>query len=105
MILLSIASIYIGLYSDSDRFWLEAYTIMIILLLKVISAGLFNHYTDEKLVEIKNLSKQRLTHVIRNGNLTTISISELMIGDIISLDEGDIVPANGILVNSTYIGK
>lgn len=41
--------------------------------------------------------------VIRNGNLVTINSEELTIGDIVFLEAGDIVPADGTLISSTNL--
>ncbi len=41
---------------------------------------------------------QRLAKVIRDGELKQVSAEDLVVGDIVALDNGDVVPADGVLV-------
>lgn len=45
----------------------------------------------------------RRVKVIRGGSLTLISIHDIMVGDILALEQGDVVPADGLLISGNNI--
>lgn len=65
--------------------------------------GTIQEIKSEKAINaLKNLNPMQ-AKVKRNGNLLTINSSELVIGDIVFLEAGDIVPADGYLINSSNL--
>lgn len=59
--------------------------------------------TDRTLDALKDLSSPKI-NVIRNNKLVTINSSELTVGDIMLLKEGDIVPADGRIIEMHDLG-
>ncbi|NCA67504.1 MAG: ATPase, partial [Clostridia bacterium] len=77
----------------------------IILLIVIINAviGLIQENKAESALEaLKNMNKP-FSKVIRNGELMQIRSEEIVIGDIIQLDAGDIVPADMRLLSSASL--
>ena len=65
--------------------------------------GTIQEIKSEKAINaLKSLNPMQ-AKVKRNGNLLTINSSELVIGDIVFLEAGDIVPADGYLINSSNL--
>jgi magnesium-transporting ATPase (P-type) len=84
-------SLYIGHMTD-------VYLILGVILFNAIM-GFTQEYRAGKAIEaIKNLVKHNAT-VIRAGEKRTVPASELVPGDIISLDEGQTVPADARLIS------
>lgn len=129
LILLSVAAIIslaLGLYEtfgtdtqyDADGApipkldWVEGVAIIVAVLI-VVLVGAGNDYQKERQFAKLNAKKEdREVIVIRNGEQKLISIYKLVVGDIINLQTGDVVPADAILVSgevecdeSAYTGE
>lgn len=73
---------------------------MIFVVAAYVSVEFINKYrTDAIMTRLKNLSKPT-TKVIRNGVVTEIKTSEIVIGDILILSEGVLVPADARLLSA-----
>lgn len=78
--------------------------IMMFFVVVVTSISFFQEWrTDRTLDALKDLSSPKVT-VIRNNELITISSSELTVGDVMLLKEGDKVPADGQIVEMHDLG-
>ncbi|CCK70095.1 calcium-transporting ATPase PMC1 KNAG_0D03480 [Huiozyma naganishii CBS 8797] len=78
--------------------WIEGIAIMMAVVV-VVFVGALNDYQKELQFTKLNKKKQnRQVIVIRNGHEVLISIHHILVGDIISLQTGDVIPADSILV-------
>lgn len=91
--ILTIATILAFLFSD----WLEAITILIVILISV-AIGFFMELQAERSLEAIRQIGQTMTHVLRSGKVQKIMASELVPGDIMLLRTGDVVTADARLV-------
>ncbi len=74
--------------------WLDGAAILVVILINAI-IGFYMEYQAERSMEaLKNLSILR-SKVIRNGATTEINAEELVPGDLVLLEAGDMVPADG----------
>lgn len=55
--------------------------------------------SDKKYRELKESTKDEPVKVYRNGVLNVIDVSEIVVGDIVALQNGDKVPADGLLID------
>ena len=80
--------------------WVEGVAILIAILV-VISVGAANDYQKEQQFKKLNSKKQdrSITLIRNNGETHVVSIYEVMVGDVISLQTGEIVPADCILIS------
>lgn len=79
--------------------WVEGLAIMVAVVLVVLVTGL-NDYRREKQFSALNAKKDdRHVKAIRSGKSTMISIYDVMVGDVLHLESGDSVPADGILIS------
>src|SRR3989338_7026677 len=93
LFLASLFSLYIGNYVDG----------LLILVILILSASFsfLQEYRDEKELEkLKNLIAP-MSRVIRNGREEEISSSDIVPGDLVILNEGDKIPADGTIVHSS----
>ena len=78
---------------NSSTSYIEPIVILLILVLNAV-IGVLQDLKAEKaldcLIDMQSLNAK----VIRDGNTTVVDSSEIVIGDIILLDEGDKVPAD-----------
>jgi len=111
MIILSIAAIVslaIGLYEDfgpgsekSDEpkvHWIEGVAILISVFI-VITAGSVNDYQKEKQFRALNAKKDdRKVKALRGGESVMISVFDVQVGDVLLLEPGDMLCADGIFI-------
>ncbi|KAL9026686.1 MAG: hypothetical protein Q9196_004682 [Gyalolechia fulgens] len=78
--------------------WVEGLAIMVAIVIVVLVTGL-NDYRREKQFSALNAKKEdRQVKAIRSGKSIMISVFDVMVGDILHLESGDSIPADGILV-------
>ncbi|KAI9296266.1 calcium-translocating P-type ATPase [Neoconidiobolus thromboides FSU 785] len=115
LIMLSIASLIsliIGVYEDSLKDpslnepklgWVEGVAIQIAVLI-VILTNAINDYQKEKQFRILNAKKEdRLVKVIRDSLQQEISVYKLVVGDVVLLEPGEIIPVDCLLVEGFNI--
>ncbi|ORX44296.1 calcium-translocating P-type ATPase [Piromyces finnis] len=113
MIMLCIAacvSLAIGIYqdttSDDDEpkvHWVEGCAILVAVLI-VVLVGSINDYNKEKRFRKLNEKKEdRMVKAFRDGQNTLISVYDVQAGDVLLLEPGDIICADGVLIENQNI--
>jgi P-type Ca2+ transporter type 2C len=78
--------------------WVEGVTILVAVII-IVLVGSINDWN--KLKQFKRLNKKQLERdakVVRCGISRLISGSDILVGDIVLLEPGDVIPADGILI-------
>ncbi len=99
IILLSVAaviSILIGFHTGN---FIEGIGIIIAIILAT-GVSFYSEYKSNKEFEVLKEVKKDITKVIRGGKFHTIPINEIVVGDVVILEIGDGVPADGIVTKS-----
>ena len=102
MILVLLAAAVLSLISSGLRDWADP---VIILLIVLINAGISLSQEDsanKALEALRNLSAP-MAKALRGGELVRISTKLLVPGDIIVLEAGDLVPADGRILSSANL--
>jgi Ca2+-transporting ATPase len=81
-------------HEGADRVPVEALVILGILILNSVLGVLQEYRSERAIAELEKLSSPRLW-VLRDGALELIDATEIVPGDIVRLDAGDRVPADG----------
>ncbi|OAD66839.1 hypothetical protein PHYBLDRAFT_96141, partial [Phycomyces blakesleeanus NRRL 1555(-)] len=114
LILLAVAAIIslgVGIYDDVDIpevdamgntipgvKWVEGVAIMVAIII-VVSVGSANDYQKEKQFRKLNAKKEdRFVKATREKNTLLISVHDIQVGDVLHLEPGDIVAADGIFI-------
>lgn len=80
--------------------WHDGVAILVALVLLVAFPSVGNYHHERKMVKKKLKNMEKLEVLVERGeNLQRISISKVVVGDIVRLKEGDRVPADGLLVS------
>lgn len=74
--------------------WLDGFAILVVILINAI-IGFYMEYRAERSMEALKKLSILPSKVIRNGATTEINAEELVPGDLIFLEAGDMVPADG----------
>lgn len=92
------ATIYFALGSISDG------AIMLVFVVFVSGIDIFQEWRTEKALQaLKTLSSLN-TKAVRNNKVVEISSDDLVVGDIVILDEGDKIPADGDILECYSFG-
>jgi len=97
-------SLALGTYQDPDHGWIEGVAIFIaVILVSNIAAG--NDYSKQlqfKALEATSAADER-TSVLRNGDITRINPMEIVVGDIIVMQAGDMIPADCVICDKNTV--
>lgn len=80
--------------------WLEAIVIVVIIALDAVIYYIQRFSTDRILKSLKRSTVHTVT-VVRDGQEQSIEATELVLGDIVVLHEGDRVPADGRIISES----
>ncbi|XP_022743353.1 calcium-transporting ATPase 12, plasma membrane-type-like [Durio zibethinus] len=78
--------------------WYDGGSIIVAIFLVVVVSAVSNYRQSKQFEEISNESSDIHVQVVRGGRHQTVSIFELVVGDIVSLKIGDQIPADGLFV-------
>jgi len=84
-------------YDDKNTGWIEGTAILLaVAIVAVVTAT--NDYSKEKQFrKLNKVKENKNVRVVRGGDHKTIGSFDLVVGDIIILDTGDAIPADGIV--------
>ena len=74
--------------------WVEAIVVVLVILLNN-SISIFQEYKSEQSMDaIRHLAGATMANVVRDGRTLEIPLADVVVGDIIELKQGDVVPAD-----------
>ena len=97
LLLASIISIAIGIAQKTSEEIIDGVAILAIVIMNAIFGVVQENKAEKSLAALKKLTEQEV-FVYRDGSLKKISSSELVIGDVIALEAGTILPADCRLI-------
>ncbi len=97
-----IVSVVIGIVDNSVNEFIDAGIIMLVVLINAIIGYVQEHKSEKAMQALKNLTKP-YCKVVRNGKVTKIKSEEVVVGDIVVLEAGDIVPADLRLIETNSL--
>ncbi|KAF4542244.1 ATPAse P-type K/Mg/Cd/Cu/Zn/Na/Ca/Na/H-transporter [Lasiodiplodia theobromae] len=110
LILLTIAAIIslaLGLYETFGQShedgepkveWVEGVAIMVAIAIVVVVGAVNDWQKERQFVKLNKKKSDRLVKVIRSGKTREISVYDVLVGDIMLLEPGDMVPVDGIFI-------
>ncbi len=100
LLVAALVSLIMGVLTEGiETGWIEGFAIFIAVFL-IVSVTAVNNYLKEK--QFRKLYAQlddRKVNVIRQTKIHSISIYDLLVGDIMKIDTGEIFPTDGLLIN------
>jgi P-type Ca2+ transporter type 2C len=105
----NIVSLALGIYeavapgaegdSGAKLEWIEGVTIAVAILVIVFGQAINDKVRNKKFVKLNEKNQDRSIAVVRSGKTVVISVFDILVGDLVRLEAGDVVPADGILVD------
>ncbi|KAE8145191.1 hypothetical protein BDV25DRAFT_165223 [Aspergillus avenaceus] len=83
--------------------WVEGVSILVAIVVIVI-VGAVNDY--QKQMQFQRLNKKKLDRnvtVIRSGRSQEVPIYDLVVGDVVHIEPGEVIPADGILIQGYHV--
>ena len=77
---------------------MEGVTIIATVLIIVVVSSVNNYLKEKKFQKLNEESQERHVHVIRQKNDELISVFDLVVGDIIKINDGDLISVDAVLV-------
>ena len=106
LIVCAIVSIALGctLSDEPSKDWIDGVSIIIAVLI-VVMVGSITNYQKEKQFRKLNLVQQEGTkyQIIRDGNIKQYSSNDILVGDLIFVNYGDIIPADLLLIDGNGV--
>ncbi|KAH8659076.1 calcium transporting P-type ATPase-like protein [Tricladium varicosporioides] len=111
LILLTVAavvSLALGLYQTLGQYhppgepkveWVEGVAIMAAIIIVVVVGTLNDWQKERQFVKLNRKKEDRSVKVIRSGKSQEISVYDVLVGDVMHLEPGDMVPVDGILID------
>ncbi|KAF4970412.1 hypothetical protein FSARC_2556 [Fusarium sarcochroum] len=115
LILLTIAAIVslaLGLYQtfggeheegEPRVEWVEGVAIIVAIVIVVLVGTINDWHMQRQFTRLTKKTNDRMVNVIRSGKSQEISINDIMVGDVMHLATGDIVPVDGIFIQGSAV--
>jgi Ca2+-transporting ATPase len=104
----AVVSLALGLFQDFGTTrpdgdppvdWVEGVTIIVAVLI-VVGVGSLNDWQKEKQFESLNEKREeRSVKVIRNGREHLIDVHDVVVGDVVLLEPGEVIPCDGVFLS------
>ncbi|KAL4973546.1 hypothetical protein BDW66DRAFT_153732 [Aspergillus desertorum] len=79
--------------------WVEGCAICVAIVIVVLVGSLNDYQKERAFVKLNKKKEDREVTVIRSGKAVRISVHKVLVGDILHLEPGDLVPADGIFID------
>ena len=108
LILLSVAaviSLALGIYQsvrpkhgEAPIEWVEGVAIIVAIVIVVIVGAANDWQKERQFVRLNRKKEDRTIKVIRSGKSRELSVFDLLVGDIMHIEAGDLIPVDGIYI-------
>ncbi|KAL3456863.1 hypothetical protein BJX64DRAFT_296343 [Aspergillus heterothallicus] len=79
--------------------WVEGCAICIAIVIVVLVGSLNDYQKERAFVRLNKKKEDREVTVIRSGKSVRISVHDVLVGDVLHLEPGDLVPVDGIYID------
>jgi P-type Ca2+ transporter type 2C len=103
LVVAAVVSLAVGVYEDPTKGWIEGAAILAaVLIVAVVTAT--NNYNKEMQFRKLNAVKDDVNIVVkRDGKAISVRVKDLVVGDLVELNAGDKIPADGLLVDGSDV--
>ncbi|KAK5455084.1 plasma membrane calcium [Exophiala xenobiotica] len=111
LILLSVAaviSLALGIYQtvrpapseehEARVEWVEGVAIMVAIFVVTFVGALNDYQKERQFIKLNKKKEERFVKVIRSGKSREISVYDVLVGDVMHLEPGDLIPVDGVFI-------
>ena len=108
LILLTVAavvSLALGIYQSVLKIdgesvqWVEGVAIMVAIIVVVVVGAANDWQKEQQFVKLNRKKEDRNVKVVRSGKSREISVHDVLVGDVMHLEPGDMIPVDGIFIS------
>jgi Ca2+-transporting ATPase len=109
LILLTVAaviSLALGIYQsvtvtdgEAPVQWVEGVAIVVAIVIVVVVGAANDWQKERQFVKLNKKKEDRTVKVIRSGKSREISVHDVLVGDVIHIEPGDMIPCDGIFIS------
>jgi len=78
--------------------WVEGVAIIIAILVVTLVGALNDYQKERQFVKLNKKKEERMVKVVRSGKSQEISVYDILVGDVVHLEPGDLIPVDGICI-------
>ena len=78
--------------------WVEGVAIEVAVIVVVLVTGLNDYRREKQFVALNAKKEDRQVKAVRSGRSILISVFDVMVGDVLHMESGDSIPADGLLI-------
>ncbi|KAJ6145465.1 ATPase P-type K/Mg/Cd/Cu/Zn/Na/Ca/Na/H-transporter [Penicillium chermesinum] len=78
--------------------WVEGLAILVAIIIVVVVGAANDWQKERQFAKLNKKKENRLVKVVRSGKTLEISIHDVVVGDVMHLEPGDMIPVDGILI-------
>lgn len=79
--------------------WVEGVAIVVAILVVTLVGALNDYQKERQFVKLNRKKEERMVKVIRSGKSQEISVYDILVGDVVHLEPGDLIPVDGICID------
>jgi Ca2+-transporting ATPase len=79
--------------------WVESVTIVAAIICIILVQALNDYHKNYKFQKLNRKKEERTVTVMRSGKHVTISVFDLLVGDLLRVEAGEVAPVDGVLVD------
>ncbi|KNC83376.1 calcium-translocating P-type ATPase, PMCA-type [Sphaeroforma arctica JP610] len=106
LILLSgsaIISLILGIRENPSTGWIEGTAIIMAVLIVVFVTAINDHEKEKQFRTLNAKKDARLVKILRNGEPQQLLVDEIVVGDVLFVETGDVLPVDGVLMYGSNI--
>jgi Ca2+-transporting ATPase len=98
LIVAAIVSLVIGIYDDPATGYVEGMAILAACLIVSVVTAINDYQKESQFRELSAANDDVDVVVVRSGKFQSISVDDIVVGDLVCLEAGDNIPCDGVLV-------
>jgi Ca2+-transporting ATPase len=79
--------------------WVEGVAIIVAIVVIVLVGSVNDYQKERQFLKLNEKKRNRDVKVVRSGKSRLISIFDVLVGDVVHLEPGDVIPADGVFID------
>lgn len=93
----------IGVYENPSTGWIEGAAILFAVLIVAVVTATNNYNKEIQFRKLNAVKDDVMISILRDGRTINVNVKELVVGDIVFLNAGDKIPADGLFIDGSDV--